>query len=62
MTPSDAVYTSITINAEGSSGLAQIELALTHATNFFISSFGTWNITLSGIGSANIPDPFGAQP
>ena len=53
---------SITINAEGSSGLAQIELALTHATNFFISSFGTWNITLSGTGSANIPDPFGAQP
>jgi hypothetical protein len=38
----------ITINASGSSGNALIELALSHATNFFMSSFGRWGITLSG--------------
>jgi len=51
---------SITINAEDSSGLAQIVLALTHATNFFIDTSGSWNITLAGAGSATIPDPFRA--
>ncbi len=39
----------ITINASNSSGTARLELALTHATNFFLSAFGSWNITfLSG--------------
>ncbi|OGG77522.1 hypothetical protein A3B35_01775 [Candidatus Kaiserbacteria bacterium RIFCSPLOWO2_01_FULL_54_24] len=37
---------SITINARGSSGLALIELALSHATNLFLNSFGSWTVTL----------------
>jgi len=43
---------SITINARGSSGLALIELALSHATNLFLNSFGSWTVTLdSGEGA-----------
>ena len=38
---------SITINARGSSGLALIELALSHATNLFLNSFGSWTVTLN---------------
>ena len=51
----------ITINAERSSGNALIELALSHATNFFMSSFGRWGVTLAGgdRGSGGAEDPFG---
>ncbi|RJQ34929.1 hypothetical protein C4556_01465 [Candidatus Parcubacteria bacterium] len=52
---------SITINAEGSSGLAQIALALTHATNFFLSASSAWSVTLSGTGQGSIPDLFGVE-
>ncbi|MEK7156239.1 MAG: hypothetical protein AAB790_00320 [Patescibacteria group bacterium] len=37
----------LTINAENSSGIAFIELAVTHATNFFFDAKGTWNVTFS---------------
>jgi hypothetical protein len=46
----------ITINANNSSGLAQLELELTHATNFHMDSRSLWNITFSS--SATI-GPFG---
>ncbi|MEK7480409.1 MAG: hypothetical protein AAB665_03945 [Patescibacteria group bacterium] len=55
----------ITINAERSSGNALIELALSHATNFFMSSFGRWGVTLAGgngggtSGGSGAKDPFG---
>ena len=37
----------LTINAENSSGVAFIELGVTHATNFFIDAKGAWNVTFS---------------
>ena len=37
----------ITINAENSSGVALLNLELTHATNYFLDSKGSWNITFS---------------
>lgn len=49
----------ITVDARGSSGLARLELALSHATNFFMSSFGSWTMTLlSSQGPAGTTDPF----
>ncbi len=51
----------ITINAERSSGNALIELALSHATNFFMSSFGRWGVTLSGGSTRAEGDPFGGS-
>ena len=48
----------LTVNAENSSGTAVIELALTHATNFFMSSARTWGITFSAaLPSAFLGDP-----
>jgi hypothetical protein len=35
----------LTINAEGSSGTALVELALSHATNFFLSANAVWRLT-----------------
>ncbi len=46
---------SITVNAQGSSGLARIELALSHATNLFLNSFGSWIITLLADEDGNNP-------
>lgn len=37
----------LTINAENSSGVAFIELGVTHATNFFLDVKGAWNVTFS---------------
>ncbi len=37
----------LTINAENSSGIAFIELAVTHATNFFFEAKGAWSVTFS---------------
>ncbi|MDO8576442.1 MAG: hypothetical protein Q7R90_03945 [bacterium] len=37
----------LTINAENSSGVAFIELGVTHATNFFLDAKGAWNVTFS---------------
>jgi hypothetical protein len=42
----------ITINAGKSSGVAQISLALTHATNFLTDVLGLWNVTFSSSGGA----------
>jgi hypothetical protein len=49
----------ITVNAEGSTGVALIQLALSHATNLFLNASGSWGITLLDRGAA---DPFGANP
>ncbi len=38
---------SITINADNSSGSALLQLRLTHKTNYFLDSQGSWDITLS---------------
>jgi hypothetical protein len=46
----------ITINANNSAGFAQLELELTHATNFYTDSRGLWNITFSTSAAAG---PFG---
>jgi len=51
---------SLTINAEKSSGIALIRLALTHATNFYMSLDNAWRVTFTkngGTTSAGI-DPF----
>ena len=49
----------LTINATGSDGKLLLELALTHATNYFLSSGGSWNILLGGkVGAAAGPNPF----
>jgi len=48
----------ITINAEGSSGNAQIDLSLSHATNFFMQVAEMWNVIL-GAGEG-LQNPFGA--
>jgi hypothetical protein len=46
--PADASNPSeITIDAAKSDGLALIGLALTHATNFFLSASNSWNVTFS---------------
>ena len=50
----------ITIDSRGSSGIARVELALTHVTNFFLGSSGSWGIILLGenvVGGAG--NPFG---
>ncbi len=50
----------ITIDAANSSGLALIELAITHATNFFIEATERWNVTFEAendFASPLIPTP-----
>ncbi|OGG60538.1 hypothetical protein A2765_00225 [Candidatus Kaiserbacteria bacterium RIFCSPHIGHO2_01_FULL_56_24] len=37
----------LTINADDSTGIAFIELSVTHATNFFLDAKGAWNVTFS---------------
>lgn len=53
----------ITINAAGSSGIALIELAVGHLTNFFFGSEAAWQITFSSAagGSAGGTNPFAPQ-
>ncbi|MBI4133750.1 hypothetical protein HY478_03985 [Candidatus Uhrbacteria bacterium] len=48
----------LTINAAGSAGVARIELALSHVTNFFLSASGVWNVLFLRDGARN---PFGTQ-
>ena len=60
VTSDSARPSEITINAQNSSGLALIELALSHATNFFMSSLGSWGITLSAGSAGGTPSPFNA--
>ena len=48
----------LTLDARNSTGIALLELALTHATNFFLSATGSWSITLSGGGAGGEGDPF----
>ncbi len=42
----------ITIDAAKSEGLALIQLALTHATNFYLNASGSWNVTFSSAAAA----------
>lgn len=51
----------ITINAEGSDGIALIELALSHVSNFFFGTDGAWQVTFSSRGDASETNPFGPQ-
>lgn len=51
---------SITINADNSTGLADIELQVTHATNYFLDAAGRWSVRFSA-GSTS-QDPFRAAP
>ncbi|MHB1087010.1 MAG: hypothetical protein ACYCZ0_04670 [Minisyncoccota bacterium] len=52
----------ITINASGSSGVALIELVVSHVTNFFFGSEDAWQVTFSKAGGTAEGDyPFGAQ-
>ncbi len=37
----------LTVNADNSTGIAFIELGVTHATNFFLDAKGAWNVTFS---------------
>ena len=57
--PSNPTYPSaITINAEGTSGLARIQLAITHISNFFMRARGSWDVTLSGVSPSSAASPF----
>ena len=47
----------LTINAENSTGIAFVELQVTHATNFFLEAKERWNITFSS-SWADAPDQF----
>ncbi len=51
ISPSTVSPNEITINASNSSGEANIALEVTHATNYFMYSKATWNITFSSGGS-----------
>jgi len=53
--PEDAKTKSeITINAKDSTGIALVDLSITHRTNFFFEAKGTWNVTFSSFaGSTN---------
>ena len=42
----------ITINASNSTGIALVELAVSHATNFYMDLKNSWNITFSSEGGA----------
>jgi hypothetical protein len=51
----------ITLNAEGSSGIALIGLTLSHASNIFLNANGAWRVLLGtdlGLGAGN---PFGGN-
>jgi hypothetical protein len=51
----------LTINAANSSGVALIELVLTHATNFYMDAKGLWNITFSTSAAEGQFGAFGQQ-
>lgn len=48
----------ITINAAGTTGLAQIDLAMTHISNFFLNARNSWSVTLAGTDSSSAASPF----
>lgn len=48
----------ITINAEGTDGLAFIQLTLTHVSNFFMNARDSWNVTLAGSDPSSASSPF----
>ncbi len=48
----------LTINAENSSGIGFVELDVTHATNFYLNTKGTWNITFSSASNGGTENPF----
>ena len=50
----------ITVNAEGSTGIANIDLALSHVVNLFMSATGSWGITLLADSPGTPGNPFGA--
>ncbi len=47
---------SITINAENSTGVAHVEVEVTHRSNVYMDASGDWTLTLSSSGAAQ--DPF----
>lgn len=55
----DSNSSKLTINATGSSGLARIELLLTHAANWATESAGTWRVSFSTNSGSPGADPFG---
>jgi hypothetical protein len=58
ITVADAAHADqLTINAASSSGLALIALDLSHATNFFFGSDGSWQVTLNSRASS-VFNPF----
>lgn len=57
--PNVSSPSSITINAENSTGVAAISLEVTHANDFFMDARGAWSVTLSSGGPAQ--NPFRAE-
>jgi hypothetical protein len=47
----------ITINADNSTGIARIDLSLSHSTNIFMDAQGSWGITFQKISGVS-GDPF----
>lgn len=57
--PDTARPSKLTINAEKSSGIAFVSLALTHATNYYLDLNNAWQITFTKSGSpSGTNDPF----
>ncbi len=48
----------ITINAEGTNGVALIQLAVTHASNFLLNIQNAWAVTLAGTDTSTTVSPF----
>lgn len=58
ITPSVSAPNEITINAQNSSGRADISLEVTHATNFYLDMKGEWIAVLSSGSGSSASDPF----
>ena len=48
----------VTLNAQNSTGAARIELKLTHTTDVFLESRGSWNLLLNSRYGGTAQDPF----
>ncbi len=51
----------ITINSQGSTGVATVELEVTHISNFFFGTNAAWQVTFSRAGGVEGTNPFAPQ-
>lgn len=60
VTPDANAPNTITINAEGSTGIAIIDLSVFHSTNLFFEANGNWEVNFRSTGAGG-SDPFSAR-